>query len=70
MQFQYSIYELPLVAAVLISSMVAIYSWRHRTTNGAIPLTVLSLALAEWALHGVTGCPADIHDFNLVRHYE
>lgn len=50
MQFQYSVYILPLIASVVISGMVAIYSWRHRATHGAIALAFLTLALAEWTL--------------------
>ena len=61
MQFQYTTYNLPLIAAVLISGFVAIYSWRHRATHGAIALAVLALALAEWAFtYGLEIAGADL----------
>lgn len=50
MKFQYSPYIIPLVLAALISSWVAVYSWSRRANRGAMALTLLALAVAEWAL--------------------
>ena len=51
MIFQYSVYVLPLIAAAAISGYVAAYSWtRRQASGGAIALSLLSLAVAIWAL--------------------
>jgi hypothetical protein len=50
-QFQYSPYIIPLVAASIIAASVAIYVWLRRTTaSGAVALILLALASAEWSL--------------------
>lgn len=49
MQFQFTPYALPVIAAAAISTWVAFYSWRHRSTHGAVALTILAAAIAEWA---------------------
>ncbi|MBI5823750.1 MAG: PAS domain S-box protein [Chloroflexi bacterium] len=50
MQFQYSPYILPLIAAALVSAVVAVYAWTHRSMRGAKALSLLSLAIAIWAV--------------------
>lgn len=49
MQFQYTIYALPLIIAAVISGWVVFYSLRYRGAPGAIALAVLALAIAEWS---------------------
>jgi PAS domain S-box-containing protein len=50
-QFQYTPYILPLVAASVISIFVAVNVWRRRATaSGAKALVLLALAIAEWSL--------------------
>ena len=50
MQFQYTPYIIPLILAALISGWVAVYSWSRRANSGAIALTLLAGAVAEWSL--------------------
>ncbi len=50
MQFVYTPYILPLLAAALISGWVALYAWSRRTNSGAIGLTLLATAVAEWSI--------------------
>ncbi|KAA0253884.1 MAG: PAS domain-containing sensor histidine kinase, partial [Chloroflexi bacterium] len=50
MQFQYSPFIIPLILAALISSWVAVYSWSRRANTGALALTLLAAAVAEWSL--------------------
>lgn len=51
MQFQYSPYIPPLVAASMIAGFVAVYVWQRRATaSGAAALVVLALACAVWSL--------------------
>lgn len=50
MQFQYTPYIIPLILAALISGWVAVYSWSRRANTGAIALTLLAGAVAEWSL--------------------
>jgi PAS domain S-box-containing protein len=55
MNFQYSPYILPLIAAALLSGWVALYSFNQRGLHGARPqgavsLGVLAIAIAEWCL--------------------
>lgn len=49
MQFQYTVYALPLIIAAVIAGWVVFYALRYRGANGAIALAVLSLAIAEWS---------------------
>lgn len=50
MNWQYTPYMLPLVAAAAIAVALALYTWRRRPTPGAAPFAVLMLAVAESAL--------------------
>ena len=50
MQFQYSPYIIPLILATLISGWVAVYSWSRRANTGALALTLLAAAVAQWSL--------------------
>ncbi len=50
MQFQYTPYVLPLIAAALISGWVAFYSWSRRANTGAIALTLLAAAVTQWSI--------------------
>lgn len=50
MSFEYSPYILPLVAAALISSWVAVYSWSRRSTASAVALAVMALTITEWCV--------------------
>lgn len=49
MQFQYTVYALPLIIATIISAWVVFYSLRYRGANSATPMAVLALAIAEWS---------------------
>lgn len=50
MQFEYSPYILPLIAAALVSGWVCLYAWSRRNTAGAIALSGLSLMITLWLL--------------------
>lgn len=50
MNFQYTPYILPLLAAASVSIFVAVYAWRHRTAAGAMALCLMAIAIAEWSL--------------------
>lgn len=50
MNFIYTPYSIPLIAAAGISIFVAIYAWRHRSSPGAPALTLLAAAIAQWIL--------------------
>ena len=51
MQFQYTPYILPLLAASVIAVFVAVNVWRRRATaSGAKALVLLALAIAVWSL--------------------
>ena len=50
MSFEFTSYVLPLLAAALISSLVAIYTWTRLATKGAFALLILSLAIVEWTV--------------------
>ena len=50
-QFQYTNYILPLVAASIIAGFVAVNVWRRRATaSGAKALVLLAIAIAVWSL--------------------
>lgn len=49
MQFQYTVYALPLIIAGIISAWVAFYSLRYRGAHGATALATLAVAIAEWS---------------------
>ncbi len=48
MQFQYSPYILPLLAASAISAWIFYHAWQHRKVNHAVLLSLLSVAITEW----------------------
>ncbi len=48
MQFEYSAYILPLLAAAIVSAIVVVYAWMRRSTNGAFALFVLAVFILEW----------------------
>ncbi|MBN8579638.1 MAG: PAS domain S-box protein [Anaerolineae bacterium] len=48
MNFSYTPYSLPLIAAAMLSIFVAFYAWRHRSSTGASALTLLAVAIAQW----------------------
>jgi PAS domain S-box-containing protein len=50
MQFQYSPYVLPLLAASAISAWIFYYAWRRRAVNHAVLLSLLSIAITEWLI--------------------
>jgi PAS domain S-box-containing protein len=50
MQFQYTPYIFPLIAAAIISMGVAFYTWSRRSANSGPALTILSFVLMEWLL--------------------
>jgi len=50
MEFQFSIYIIPLIAASIISGWVAVYSWSRRSNTGTVALTLLAAAVSEWSL--------------------
>ncbi|MFQ5399845.1 MAG: histidine kinase N-terminal 7TM domain-containing protein [Anaerolineae bacterium] len=48
MQWQFTPFNTPLLAAAAISVAIALYVWRYRSTPGALPFLYLSLGVAEW----------------------
>jgi hypothetical protein len=44
------LYISPLLFATLLLGLLAHFIWCHRTVQGAVPLMILSLSAAEWAL--------------------
>jgi PAS domain S-box-containing protein len=48
MQFQYTLYVLPVIVASAISLGIAFYGWQRRTARNALFLSFLSLALTQW----------------------
>lgn len=48
MSFEYSSYVLPLLAAAVVSAIVAVYTWMRRSANGALALFVLAVFVFEW----------------------
>ncbi len=48
MSFEYSSYVLPLLAAAVVSAIVAVYTWIRRSANGALALFVLAVFVFEW----------------------
>jgi PAS domain S-box-containing protein/putative nucleotidyltransferase with HDIG domain len=48
--WQYNPYVLPLLVAAVISAALALFVWRRRLAPGATALTLLMVAVAEWAL--------------------
>ncbi len=60
MDWQFTPYLLPLLAAAAISIGLVVYGWGRRTTTGATPFLLLMLAIAEWSVGYVLelGAPA------------
>lgn len=51
MQFQSSLYILPLLTSTVIAGFVAVYGWQRRAVASvAMPLALLALACGEWSL--------------------
>ncbi len=50
MNWQYTPYVFPLLIATAISTWLAFYSWKRRSTVGAMPFALLMLAVAGWSL--------------------
>ena len=50
MNFEYTSYILPLLAAAIISSFVVVYAWTRRKAPGVLGLLILSLAIVEWTV--------------------
>jgi PAS domain S-box-containing protein len=48
--FEYTPYILPLLAAALTSAWVAVYAWNRRSNTGAFALTLLAGAVTEWSI--------------------
>lgn len=49
MSWEFTPYFIPLLISAAISTAIAIYSWRQKTSSGSGPLTFLMLAAALWA---------------------
>ncbi len=50
MQFEYTPYAIPFLAAAVVAAGLVIYIWRRRNTRGATVLALLSLAALIWTL--------------------
>lgn len=50
MNWQYTPYTLPLLAAAAVSAGLALYAWRRRPAPDAAPFALLMVALAWWSL--------------------
>jgi PAS domain S-box-containing protein len=50
MNFEYSPYILPLIAAALISVLVAVFAWTRRSVNGALALFLMAASIFVWAI--------------------
>jgi PAS domain S-box-containing protein len=50
MQFQFTPYTLPLLAAAVVSMWVAFYAWPRRAIGGALALAALALAITAWSV--------------------
>lgn len=50
MNFEFIPYIFPLLAAAIVSILVAIYAWTRLATKGAPALLLLSLSIAEWTI--------------------
>jgi PAS domain S-box-containing protein len=50
MNFSYSPYALPLIAAALISVAVIVYAWVRRSAVGATPLFLLAASIFVWVI--------------------
>jgi PAS domain S-box-containing protein len=50
MRWQYTPYIIPLLIAAAIATLLAIYAWRRRPIFGAVPFTVIMLAVMIWTI--------------------
>lgn len=50
MHWQYTPYIWPLLASAAVMAALAMCAWRHRAVPGALPFTVLTLAIVIWSL--------------------
>jgi PAS domain S-box-containing protein len=50
MNFEYSPYILPLLAAALVSLIVAIYAWTRRSASGALALVLMAVLIFVWTV--------------------
>ncbi|OQY24837.1 MAG: hypothetical protein B6I34_03120 [Anaerolineaceae bacterium 4572_32.1] len=50
MNWQYTLYVIPLLIAAAISLSLVFLAWRRRSAPGAVPFMLLMLAVAEWTL--------------------
>lgn len=50
MNFEFISYIIPLLAAAIISSLVALYAWTRLSTKGVPALLILSLSIVEWTV--------------------
>ena len=48
--WQYTPLFFPLIIGALTSIALAVFSWRHRSARGAVPLAVLMLCVAWWSI--------------------
>jgi len=65
MNFEYSPYILPLIAATVVSVTVAIYTWMRRSANGAFPLFLMAVSISVWTI----GYSLEIAGTNLETKY-
>lgn len=49
MQWQMTPYVLIIVISMVLSGILAAYGWRYRSTPGAIPFSIMTLAVSLWA---------------------
>ncbi len=47
---QYTPFVFPLLISAALSAWLALYCWKHRPTDGAIPLATLMLGVAVWSV--------------------
>jgi PAS domain S-box-containing protein len=50
MHWQYTPYIWPLLASAAVMAALGMCAWRHRAVPGALPFTVLTLAIVIWSL--------------------
>ena len=65
MNIAYSSFILPLVGVVIVSTLIAIYTWLNRSIKGALPLFVMSISIIVWS----AGYALEIMGVDLVTKY-
>lgn len=50
MQYQYSPYLIPLIAAALVSGWVMVYAWQRRSAPNAAALAIMAVGITQWSL--------------------